>query len=301
VVLDRTTLKMIAQASYMHDPAGNSELPALQNYVKGYNTYGNLILLAAFGNTTYTQNTANRAAWYAVANSVVPLLGGTEQVFYLMNNAEHGPPNQDDYTLMGGPVDQCCQNAINTGLENEHGAELSSVISRETELTPLDSTVQGYLEMDHEGYYAPIQIGHANGMSGDVGFSNQVNADLLSASLRNPTPWPFPGDPAKSLAAYTWISQQLCCDDVRSAYVNLNVDPSIWLAQLEQLTFSSSNIPGSDEQDFDLMKAQLMTEFQYVKLVRLYQSNLVGLYQDQQANLSLLLQQTTNEAIQSAN
>ena len=40
-----------------------------------------------------------------------------------------------------------------------------------------------------------------------------------------------------------------------------------------------------------------MTEFQYVKLVRLFQSNLLGLYQAQQSNLSLLLQQASNDVI----
>ena len=124
--------------------------------------------------------------------------------------------------------------------------------------------------MDHEGYYSAKQFGHATGLSGDVGLSNPINAELLSASLRNPTPWPYPGsDPAKAQAAYTWISQQLCCSDVRSAYVNLNIDPSIWLAQLQQLTFDATKIPNSDQDNFDAMKQQLTTEFQYVKLVRL--------------------------------
>jgi hypothetical protein len=306
VVLDRTTLNMVDQASIKHDPNGNSELPALQNFVNQYNTYGNLILLAAFGNTAYQVSskpvaTANRAAWYSIAHNLIPLLGGTEQVFYLANNQEHCPTlppptpcQMDDYTLIGGPVDH-----LDTGLENEVGAEMSSVIARETELTPLDSTVQGFLEMDHEGYYSAKQFGHATGLGGDVGLSSPVNAELLSASLLNPTPWPFPGpNTAKAQAAYNWISPQLCCPDVRSASLNLNVDPSIWLSQLQQLTFNANNIPDSDQDDFDAMKQQLVTEFQYVTLVRLYQSNLLGLYQDQQANLSLLLQQATNDVIQ---
>ncbi len=302
VVLDRTTLNMVAQASFKHDPAGNSDLPSLQNFVNQYNTYGNLILLAAFANTTYTTNTANRAAWYSVAHNSIPQLGGTEQVFYLMNNQEHcssqpPPPCQmDDYTLVGGFTDQLNTRVAQTGLENEVSAEMSSVIARETEATPLDSTIQGFLEMDHEGYYSAKQFGHATGLSGDVGLSNPINAELLSASLRNPTPWPYASDPGKQ-AAYTWISQQLCCNDVRSAYVNLNIDPSIWLAQLQQLTFDPTKIPASDQADFDTMKQQLTTEFQYVKLVRLFQGNLLGLYQDQQANLSLLLQQATNDVL----
>ncbi|MGH8064793.1 MAG: hypothetical protein ACRERE_06040 [Candidatus Entotheonellia bacterium] len=45
------------------------------------------------------------------------------------------------------------------------------------------------------------------------------------------------------------------------------------------------------------MKQQLATEFQYVTLVRQFQSNVLGLYQDQQANVSLLLQEALDEVI----
>jgi hypothetical protein len=305
LVLDRTTLQKVAEASYPHDPNGSSELLQLYNFIGSYNTYGNLVFLAAFGNTTYTTNyTANRAQWAKVARDLIPQLGGTEQVFYLLNNPEHcssQPPlcPMDDYTLVGGFGDTVAR-VLSTGLEGEVGAEMSSVIARETEVTPLDSTMQGFLEMDHEGYYSAKQFGHHSGLAGEIGMSNTVNAELLSASLRNPTPWPFPGpDPAKAQAAYTWISQQLCfCDDIRSAYINLDIDPSIWLSQLQQLTFSANQIPNSDHDDFIAMQQQLTTEFQYVTLVRLYQRNLLGLYQDEQANLSLLLQQDTNNVLE---
>jgi hypothetical protein len=104
-------------------------------------------------------------------------------------------------------------------------------------------------------------------------------------------------DPAKSQAAYTWISQQLCCDDIRSAYLNLNVSPTIWLVQLQGLSFNQAALPNSDQADFDAMKQQLATEFEYVTLVHQFQSNVLGLYQDQQANVSLPLQEALDEVI----
>ena len=87
------------------------------------------------------------------------------------------------------------------------------------------------------------------------------------------------------------------CDDIRSAYVNLNIQPLIWLDQLQELNYSSE-VPNSDEQDFDDMKQQLQTEFQYVALVRQFQSNVTTLYTDQQATISLLLQQAANNVIE---
>ncbi len=297
VILDGTTLAL-KQNQWVRAMPDASELDYVSKLINQYNSYNDLIFLAAFGDTTYTPNTANVARWYSLAHNLIPALGGTEQVFYLMNNQEHAPPKQiDDYTLIGGFVDSKNLYAW-TGLQGETGAEMSSVIARETEKTPLSSELQGFLELGHEGYYRAKQYGHAVGLNHDVQLATGTNAELLSASRLDPIPWPFPGpDQAKSQAAYNWISSQLCCDDIRSAYVNLNVDASIWLAQLQPLTFDQAKIPNSDQADFDAMKQQLTTEFQYVELVRLFQRNLLGLYQNQQANLSLLLQQATDEVI----
>ncbi len=293
VILDRTTLAL-KQNQWWQATVDQTAIQAVHNFLAQPSnmTYGSLVFFAAFGNTSYSGQTA-RNDWYDFS-TLLPILGGTQQVFFLANNPQNPqPPNVafiDDYTLVGGPIDW--NHAITTGLESEVGAELSSVISRETELYPLSSDMEGFLEMDHEGYYDAKVYGH------NVGLSSVATAEMLSASLRNPTPWPFPGpDTAKSQAAYTWISQQLCCDDVRSAYVNQNVDPSIWLSQLQQLSFNANVLPGSDQADFDAMKAQLATEFQYVRLVRLFQGNVRNLFQDQQANIALLLQQAQDDVL----
>ncbi len=294
VILDRTTLSLKQNQWWLAQPDA-SEIQSVFNFLSdpAYNTYGNLIFLAAFGNTSYTTTpmtvaTANRARWYQLAQ-MVGFLGGTEQVFYLVNNQEHSPPPQiDDYTLVGAFIDN-----RNTGLQNTYYKEMSSVISRETEAFPLNSDMEGLLKMDHQGFYSPGPVGH------NLGLASVAIADAVSASLVSPTPWPFPGpDPAKSQVAYTWISQQLCCDDIRSAYVNLNVSPNTWLTLLQQLAYSSTLLPNSDEEDFNDMKQQLATEFEYVSAVRLLQTNVTSLYQQQQSNVPLLLQAAQDQVTQ---
>ena len=56
-------------------------------------------------------------------------------------------------------------------------------------------------------------------------------------------------------------------------------------------SFNSSTLPGSDQADFDAMKTQLTTEFQYLAAVRQLQTNIRQVYQDQQSNVGLELQQ----------
>ena len=99
-------------------------------------------------------------------------------------------------------------------------------------------------------------------------------------------------------AAYNWISLQLCCTDIRSAYVNLNISPTIWLGQIKSLKYDATQIPSATQADFDAMVNQLSLEFQYVSLVRLLQNNIIALYQDQQANISLLLQEDSDKILQ---
>ncbi|WP_447963537.1 hypothetical protein [Nitrospira sp. Ecomares 2.1] len=273
-----------------------SEVNRLYDAITGYKSYGYLFFIAGFGYTNYNCQSSTstglcgaRVNWYT-ASQLMGDLGGTQQVFYLANNPNADPYLYDDYTLVGSFVDGVGGESTDTGLD-QVGAEMSSIIARETEAFPPPTgaghgaDMEGFLRVNHQGYYSPASFGHR------LNLSKTTIADILSASLLNPTPWPFPGpDPAGSKAAYDWISQQLCCADIRSAYVNLNISPAIWLAELRHLTYDSSRIPNSSPADFDAMVQQLTTEFQYVTLARLFQSNVIGLYQDQQANVSLLLQ-----------
>jgi hypothetical protein len=287
LILNRSDLSVEQHQTIAASGNGN-DVTALYQAITGYQEYRNLFFIAAFGSTTYQGNGASRAAWYQ-ASQLMAKIGGTQQVFYLLNNPELNPPPQDSYTLVGFFVDQL-RPASGTGLENQFGAETSSVISRVTQRNPLPSDMEGLLVQDPQGYYSPGPTGH------NLGLASVTAAEVLSASLRNPTPWPLPGpDPQRSLAAYTWISQQLCCDDIRLTYTNLNTSPALWLAGLMQMSYDPAKLPNSSLADFNAVLDQLRTEFMYVALVRLFQTNLNGLYQDQQANVSLLLQQALDE------
>jgi hypothetical protein len=265
-----------------------------------FQSYNNLIFFAAFGNTQY--NTSVRPTWFAFSQQVVSPLGGTPQVFFLVNNPNQPTQFVDDYTLVGGPIDDTSHviyyyrgqyelyHFYPTGLEGEVGAELSSVIARETEAMAQPSLIEGLLEMDHEGYYGAKQFGH------NVGMTSDTIARLVNASVQPPVLWPSGPNAQASQNAYKWISQQICCADMRAAYVNLNIDPASWLTQLEQLSYSAK-VPNSDEEDFNYMKTQLATELQYVAGVRRFENNLLGLYQAQQANYGLLLQEAQDNVL----
>lgn len=289
LILDRTTLQPVTHQTF---PAASdaSHAQALFDAVTGYKSYPYLFIISAFGDTGY--DGAARGTWFQTSQ-LMAQIGGTQQTFYLVNDPADDPPPTDDYTLVGFFVDQVSGRVgPETGLEGEVGAEQSSVIARETERFPLDSDMEGILTVDHRGYYGPGTTGHR------LGLASVEAAEILSASLLGHTPWPFPGpDPAKSMAAYRWISQQLCCDDLRATYVNLNVSPTVWLTQLPQLTYDAALLPDSSQADFDAMIAQLTTELQYLALVRQLQANVLGLYQAQQANVGLLLAQATNEVV----
>ena len=292
VILDRTTLAM-TQNQWWQAQSDASEVTAVSNFLANYGSQNNLIFMAFFGDTHYdTSSTAvamaNRLIWYNMSENAILQLGGTQQVFYLMNNQEHAPPQQlDDYTLVGAYLDE-----VNTGLQTQTYAEMSSIISRETEATPQPSLMEGFLHMDHQGYYSPGSHTHQFGMA------IPAVADAVNASRLTPTPWPLPtqGSPA----AYTWISQQLCCGDIRSAYVNQNVLPLLWLDELSGLSYNSIPSPGFSQTDFDAMKVQLTTEFQYVAAVRQLQANIRQMYNDQQSNVGLELQQAQDEVTANA-
>ena len=253
LVLDRSNLNLLQHRTLPASGDGN-DVTALFQAITGYKEYRALFFVAAFGKTAYAGSGASRAAWYQASN-LMAQLGGTQQVFYLLNNSGANPQPQDSYMLVGSFVDLPRLSVFGTGLENRFGAELSSVISRVTQRYPLPSDMEGLLVLNHEGFYDPGPTGH------NLGLSSVTAAEVLSASLRNPIAWPLPGpDPDRSLAAYDWISQQLCCDDIRATYANLNTSPALWLAGLMQLSYDPAKLPNSSASDFAAVAEQLRTE-----------------------------------------
>jgi hypothetical protein len=143
-------------------------------------------------------------------------------------------------------------------------------------------------------------------------------ATLSSASLLPPATWLYSADDARPSTtsgqknAYSWFSYQICCSDIRATYTNLNASPSVWLTQLYELTYpnqpagssgptcgSNANGPIScgpfSYDDFNTVREQLAKEFAYVSDARNLQNNILSLYQSQQSNVGLILQQATDD------
>ena len=262
-----------------------------------YNGPGYLVFIATFGNTAYDPLALqcsyegsvvpnNARADTARFAALVDSLGGTWQVFFLNNFPNTGYPynagftnyRDDYYTLVGAFRD-----IRFTGLENQRGAELSSVISRETMRYPRPSRIEGVLAVGPQGYYQPQLATHNLGL---------FNVNLLSAaaaSRQNPVLWPMPGD-VDPAAAYAWIGGRLCCHDIRAAYINQNVAPEVWLQQLRTLSYADAGQePGFSQEDFTAMQQQLGVEIEYLSAVRRLQANIFQLYQQRQAAVPLLL------------
>jgi hypothetical protein len=197
------------------------------------------------------------------------------------------PNGVDDYLLVGRSINNV---PFYIGMPNFTGSEAGMVIAKKTVKNAKGPTnVEGVLTLDRYGYYIPRVQGQA------VGLVSPQTASVLNGSLLSPTPWPYSSDLGHQ-NAYAYISTQLCCSDIRSAYVNLNASPDVWLTNLYQLPYSPDQ-PGFTEDDFDDVQAQLEIEFAYLSQIRNLQNNILSLYQSQQSNVALILQQAEDDVI----
>lgn len=142
-------------------------------------------------------------------------------------------------------------------------------------------------------------VGHARALAthyfprlqgADTGLVIPQATALLSASMLSPTPWPFMTTQGQQ-NAYVWLSKELCCSDIRASYINLNIDPTVWLVGMNQLVYPQDQSTNFSTDDFYDVRSQLATEFGYVSVIRNLQTNILGLYQSQQSNVGLILQQ----------
>lgn len=263
-----------------------------------------LVFVATFGDTRYDPLAVqcnyegavapnNARADTARFAALLDRLGGTWQVFFLNNFPNTGYPGnagfadyQDEYTLVGAFRD-----AVFTGLEGQRGAELSSVIARETMRYPRPPRIEGVLALGNQGTYRPQLATH------NLGLFNPNLLAVATASRLNPVPWPLPGDTAPA-AAYAWVSGRLCCRDLRAAYLNQNVDPGVWLQQLRRLVYADAGpAPAFSQEDFVAVQQQLGVELEYLIVVRRLQANIVQLYQQRQAAVPLLLIQAQDQVL----
>ncbi len=334
VVFDATTFQNLANNTYVVNPNA-CPLPSGKNYCIGpdgtpiyhldqlesdilsFNSRRNLIFVASMGtldHDIYTAPYSMQDVWDRVGQSIQDI-GGTYATFVSLNNPAYAGDTYDQYTANTVPEDDYTligQWWINgSGVSNPYALEESSQISRQTEKYPVPSNVQGVLEKENDGYYqVKLETKYAD-LLPDLAFT------LTSAPLLPPSQWPLtgPNDSAGVQAAYAWTSQQLLnctsgCADIREAYTNLNQSPTVWLNLLSNLELPAdcADLPENpacplrfNENDFDTVKNQLLTEFQYLAVLREYQNNVVGLLQAEQANISVILQQTTDEVLGNIN
>jgi hypothetical protein len=220
--------------------------------------------------------------WSRVAQAVAGL-GGTYSVFLDIQPT-------DDYALVGrgSPF-------LNTGFFPYRGTEASTVVSNATKpvgAPTLAANLRGVLAPDNRGFYSTV-------LSNRTSTFDQSTLALVDAiALQPPTPWP--AMTAGQQLAYSYISQQLLCDqappppppsctDIRAAYTNENEVPSSWYSTLE-----GNNLPYPSGQsftvdDFDSVKAQLRTEVGYVVVIRQFFQNISALYTDIQTGQDAIL------------
>jgi hypothetical protein len=301
-VYDATTLQNYLNATYTILYSNPSTLPQyvenlsqMPSDLDQFKSRRFLIFIASMGDLYHdgpygTSGLSGEDIWDEIAQRIVRL-GGTYVTFEMLNNvnfssAQNGNSSgNDDYALVGTPW------IIESDIPAPYAAEESSQISRQTTVTPAASNMQGVLKVDREGYYAPGV--HSN----YEGFVPDVVTTMASASYLPPINWPLngPTDTPQSQNAYTWVSEQLCCQDIRAAYVNLNAVPDTWLAEMQSLSYDPSKYGpvqnGFAASDLAAVEAQLTLEFQYLAAVRQFQTNVTSLYADQQANIGLILQQ----------
>ena len=284
-------------------------LAALENDIGTFPDANGLFFLASMGNISHSDEDPSFSPhWESFVEHIQPL--GAEPMTVRILGDNHKAFNsdgKDDYLLVGKmtqyapPVVEQFTAGTQAVTHSRYTAQESGyVINRHTAADATSPTqVEGVLVMDHQGYYTPHMQAPARGL-----MVPQVTS-LASASLLAPVAWPYTANSQQQQqqqGAYTWISLALCCMDIRASYINLNASPEIWLTQLDQLTFPPANDAnyqqygnGFTATDFSDVKDQLAQEFAYVADARNLQNNILSLYQDQQSNVGLILDQAASD------
>jgi hypothetical protein len=288
-------------------PTGLAEL---ESDINSFQDSNGLFFLASMGNIQHdiAENSGDFDNQWEQFVQTLAGLGAdpmTVRVLGYGNAPAFDPDGKDDYLLVGKteayspPVGE----QWHAGLKTRYTAQESGyVISRHTLANATSPTqVEGVLVPDHQGYYTPHLQSQLRGL-----VVPQVTA-VSDASLLPATVWPYSAQDTKATAgevnAYNYISNELCCTEIRSNYTNLNISPVVWLTELSQLTAPTSAptcAPGVtcwpfDSNEFTAVRNQLETEFVYLDGVRNLQNNFLSLYQNQQSNVGLILQQAASD------
>lgn len=277
VVVDRATLQPIFSDTYhtfMNTDSSSEEdrlATQLQQYVDIENV---LVFLTTYGSphNGYTPNFADIAR-YATN------LGGTYEALYNLNAG-------DTYSLVSA--------ANAPGVSSQLP---KAVYARESgsKITPNQPAglLRGVLGRGRRGnWYRPLTSDH----------SGVANLDFYRIIAQAPTPFPALSG-AGEQQAYSYISQQLTLGpDFRTAYTDSNKDLDNLNTQLLNLADAGGErctttvdrcvttaVGKNGPTAFCTVKAQLLTEMEYISDVRQYGGNLTELWDSQQSNISLTL------------
>jgi hypothetical protein len=285
---------------YSLDAAG---LAALSNDLVRFPDGNGLFFLASMGNITHDdEDPSISPAWETMVESA-QRIGGDPLTLRILGDVHQAfnPDGKDDYLLVGKQIPYAPPvfESFTAGMPSYFtAAEAGYVITRKTAAYPTSpTTVSGILKPDHQGYYSPkLQAANAPGTEGGP-FAQPLGASLASASLLNPVEWPFSSTPGQR-NAYKWFSLQLCCNDIRAAYINLALSPSTWLTEIGRYKYPLDNdqtLGPFSMDDFSNVEGQLATEFKYVQDARTLQNNILSMYADTQSNVGLVLQQAASD------
>jgi hypothetical protein len=293
VVIYRDSLQLVYQNTFNFDELYSDD-PSVWTMTSALNDVANrgnyMVLISSIGNLPAKPNYW-QAQWVRVGQAL-ERLGGTYSLFMSLAAG-------DDYTFVGGAYTRLGDGA----------AEASKIVTRETtgNSSPLASNLRGVLAQNHQGNYAVSLSRFSTPPDADGNLTDSTIEDFSDSlidgiSLQPPTTWPATDTPGRQ-AAYRWINAQvLPASDLRGSYINSENPFDTWSSEIKgyscpqgqgftcpQTQDSKCPADTSDDSDFCTVQKQLADETNYAYYVTKHETDILGVYTDNQANISLLL------------
>lgn len=227
------------------------------------------------------------SSWYAIGNQLGQL-GGTAHVFNTAPTSSSGP--QSDYALVGGQAvaDE----------DRSMPVEASGRLPDAWSGGQGQSSLQGVLQPNHNGWYTPVTDKFSN------------DATLQEIALAAPSDWPHMDTPGK-VNAYNWINNNASLNiggDIRANYyLNDNITWSDRKSTLENLRYPGDKTTCSEpsgtvtqtinftKTEFCAVNNELQGEFQAVDDVTTYFKNVAQPFQVIQGQTHVDVQQLISQ------
>lgn len=263
---------VVANDSYCTAQSPNTEIAHFQKDLEsGLGNEGLLFFIASSGNPIPLDwnfyNCTNPPATcqagdgdariQRLANDMAKLGGYFETMVYLTD--------KDKYSLVGASAPP----AGTPGASNR--AQESSSVYPDSPTGELHGVLARGLRED---WYSPLDADRTTGLA---------NLGLYQILAQTPVPFPHPANQLE-LNAFNYISNQLCegCSNVRNLYTNTLAPISSYENKLSGLTDPAPNGAACPNQNpttpFCIVRAQLLTEFEYVQTIRNFYTNVTLLW-----------------------